>query len=767
MKITNHLAVASLSLLAASGLSFAAERQELSLSKSVTQQQSGYVQSNQFAGLLRLEAANGLQEIDKRVRKDGSVHYRFQQTYQGVPVLGDHIIITTSKAGAPLFMSGSVVNGIAADVVGVQDALLTQGDVMNVAKKDYLRRTQQTKLQVRDSKATLYVDLNDQEQAVYVYEVSFFTFVKGKPAKPVYLINANTGAIVRYYEGLNTASAGGPGGNRRMGRIEYGQNNSAFMEITKSGTSCYLENSKVRVVDMQGGTSEATSPAVGYYCGNDNYHNEYESNGSFGYNNDALFGGTAFVNMMQSWYGEAALPFKLIQRTNFNDNYANAYWDGSKMTYGNGGSTFHHMGTFGVIGHEVAHGYTQFHSNLAYYNQSGGINESFSDMAGEALKFYILGENNFIVGSQLKKNSGFMRNMKNPPADGYSIDHVNGYYAGIDVHHSSGVFNRAFYLLATSSGWDTKKAFEVFLIANRDYWRPNDDYQSAGNGVCQAVSFLGYDGTAVRSAFNAVGVNASSCNATPTQPTELTSGETRIVSGVDKANLRYFIQVPAGATALTVATSGNNGDADLYLKYGSDPTDSNYDCGSFGETSNESCTISNPQAGEWRVLVHAWAAITNIQITANIEGASGGGDADVSVSLIGKTGKTQKATDGSGYIRYHAVVTNDGPNAARGIELHNIFPSGVLLRSIDTPKGSCSADGDTCQLGQLAVGESVAVVIEVGVTDTEVHQFGATVSSSSADVNQDNNLDAEKFGGALLWMLLAISGLLMRRYSKR
>ena len=754
---------AGLLLAATSFSSIAAERQELALSKSQLATRQSFTSQSQFAGLLRLEASGGLQEIDRRVRKDGTVHYRFQQTYQGVPVYGDHILITTSKSGIPRYLSGSVVQGIAADVGATRDQLVSADHALETALNHYRKQIQVADLAQRQTRTRLYVQLDSNDKARFIYEVSFFTLAGGQPAKPVYLIDAASGTVIRHYEGLNTAEAGGPGGNRRMGYVEYGQNNSAYMDVTRSGSSCYMENSKVRVVDMQGGTSEITSPAVSYYCGTDNYHREYENNGSFGYNNDALFGGTAFVDMMQNWYGEAALPFKLVQRTNFNRDYANAYWDGSKMTYGNGGSTFHHMGTYGVIGHEVAHGYTQFHSNLAYYNQSGGINESFSDMAGETLKYYILGENDFIVGSLLKKNSGFMRNMKNPPADGYSIDHTSRYYSGIDVHHSSGVFNKAFYLLATTSGWDTRKAFEVFLIANRDYWRPNDDYQSAGNGACQAAAFLGYDGAALKAAFNQVGVAATACSAAPSEPEELISGTPRIVSGTEKENLRYFIQVPPGATRLTVTTSGNNGDADLYLKFATDPSDSNYDCGSFGETSNESCTISNPQAGEWRVLVHAWAAISNIQLTATVEGASGGSSADIAVNLVGATGRVQKAADGSAVVRYKAVVSNAGPGTASGVQLRNIFPSGVALRSVTNPRGSCSSDGVICDLGTMTAGATAEVMIEVGVTDKERRQFGATVSAATADSNGDNNLDAEKFGGALGALLLALGALVLRR----
>lgn len=740
-----------------------AERAELSLTKPAAGENVMPAQA-QINSMVGLETGSSLKELSKIVRRDGSVHYRFQQSFKGVPVYGDHVIITTTKAGAPVYLAGSVVKGMAADLGDSQKDVISEEAALASAQTDFSSSAGNPGIHFTDEKVSLYVDMDAEGKAVYIYEVTFFVVVEGHPTKPVYILDAATGKILRKHEGLNTATAQGPGGNQRMGRIDYGQNGFPELEITKSGTSCYLENSKVRVVDMGRSESEATSPAVSYYCGTDNYHAEYQDNGSFGYNNDALFGGTSFVDMLSAWYGEAALPFKLIQRTNFSTNYANAYWDGSKMTYGNGGTDFHHMDAFGVAGHEIAHGYTQFHSNLAYYNQSGGMNESFSDMAGEVLKFYILGQNDFLVGSLLKKYSGYMRNMKNPPADGYSIDHVNRYYSGIDVHHSSGVYNKAFYLLATTSGWDTRKAFEVFLIANRDYWRPNDTYQSAGTGVCQAVNLLGYDGSAVKAALNAVGVTPSNCGSAPVNPVEIANGETLTISGAEKANLRYFINVPSGVTSLTVSTNGNNGDADLYLKHNANPTDSDYDCGSLGPTSVESCTVSNPQAGEWRILVHAWAAINNITLTASYEGGSTGGqNADVAVELIGATGKAQKTPEGEGYVKYKAVVTNGGPGTAENVVLSNIFPQGVTLRSITSPQGACSADGKSCDLGSISVNSTVEVIIEVGVTDTKAKQFGATVTTSSTDSNQDNNLDAEKFGGALGYILLALAGLALRR----
>ena len=57
--------------------------------------------------------------------------------------------------------------------------------------------------------------------------------------------------------------------------------------------------------------------------------------------------------------------------------------------------------------------------------------------------------------------------MADPPLDGHSIGHVSDYCPGINVHLSSGVYNKAFYLLSNTDDWDIWMAFDVFVTANR------------------------------------------------------------------------------------------------------------------------------------------------------------------------------------------------------------------------------------------------------------------------------------------------------------
>ncbi len=60
------------------------------------------------------------------------------------------------------------------------------------------------------------------------------------------------------------------------------------------------------------------------------------------------------------------------------------------------------------------------------------------------------------------------------------------------MHYSSGVYNKAFCNLATTGGWNTKMAFEVFERANALYWTSTATFDSGACGVESAAGDYGY-----------------------------------------------------------------------------------------------------------------------------------------------------------------------------------------------------------------------------------------------------------------------------------
>ena len=91
-------------------------------------------------------------------------------------------------------------------------------------------------------------------------------------------------------------------------------------------------------------------------------------------------------------------------------------------------------------------------------------------------------------------------------------------------------------------------------------------------------------------------------------------------------SLNYTMQIPAdaGATGLKFVMSGGTGDADLYVKYGSAPTDTSYDCRPYANGNAETCTMPTTQAGTYYVRVKAYSSFSSVSLTGSYTTGPGG-----------------------------------------------------------------------------------------------------------------------------------------------
>ena len=90
------------------------------------------------------------------------------------------------------------------------------------------------------------------------------------------------------------------------------------------------------------------------------------------------------------------------------------------------------------------------------------------------------------------------------------------------------------------------------------------------------------------------------------------------VSGGTGTWARGSITVPAGSPSLTVVMQGGTGDADLYVRFGSQPTTTSYHCRPYTDGNNETCTFANPQAGTWHIGVRAYVAYSGLSVRATL-----------------------------------------------------------------------------------------------------------------------------------------------------
>ncbi|MCQ4165701.1 M14 family zinc carboxypeptidase [Tahibacter harae] len=97
------------------------------------------------------------------------------------------------------------------------------------------------------------------------------------------------------------------------------------------------------------------------------------------------------------------------------------------------------------------------------------------------------------------------------------------------------------------------------------------------------------------------------------------------LSGAANSSLAYTIVVPAGASNLNISTSGGSGDADLYVRFGSAPTTSTYDCRPYKSGNAETCTFATPQAGTYHILLRGYSAYSGLSLLGSYTtGGSGG-----------------------------------------------------------------------------------------------------------------------------------------------
>lgn len=475
-------------------------------------------------------------QLNESIDANQTRHVRVNQTYAGFPVWNGEAIIHYPKSQtlkSNVTLTGTFYEELAPDLQNVNQIVFEPVQAQK-ALTFVLETFQAGQAKITNQASDLLVYIDQSQKAHWAFHVSFQAENQDHIYQPNFLIDAQNFVIYQQWDNVKTydeVKGGGEGGNPKIGKLIYDGANgdlaSLDIERDPSSATCYLKN------DMLSVTNFNTHELANYPCyqpdknHNRVYWNQRVSdaiNGGYSPNDDAYFAGEMLQRLYKELYGIDVLtkngkPMPLRILTHKSED--NAEWmDGlDVMIIGDGVKIFYPLSSIGVIAHEVSHGFTTQHSNLVYYGQSGAINESFSDMASQVVDWYAYGKNNWQIGAEVvKAPNTALRYMDLPSKDcnliedgRCSIDNAKDYVENMNVHSSSGVFNRAFYLLATSPGWNVKKAFKVMVQANSHYWTNTANYISAACGVLDATRDYNYPTSAVKKAFTNVGVDVSDC----------------------------------------------------------------------------------------------------------------------------------------------------------------------------------------------------------------------------------------------------------------
>jgi vibriolysin len=428
----------------------------------------------------------------------------------------------------------------------------------------------------------------------------------GEPYRDRVFVDARSGAIVDVHPQLHT------GLNRRI----HSGNNTSSLPGTVKRTEGQAPNADAVV--------NANYDLLG------NVYNGYLS----------LFG-------RDSYDGAGA---QLVSTVHHQQNYVNAFWNGTQMVYGDGdGVQSSSLAlSFDVTAHELTHAVTERESGLIYQNESGAINEALSDIFGAILEANLDGAvsgNTWKVGESVwtpATPGDALRYLDNPTLDDYSPDYyperLTGPADNGGVHGNSGIANHAFYLLTvggqhvrnktpnvTVPALGIEKAGQIWYRANTTYLGPSSGFASLRTALRQSATDLyGADAAAATDAsLDAVGVPGGA--PPPPPPTVvLTNGQSVGGQGASQgSSLFYTIDLPAGATGIRVTTTGGSGDADLYGKIGSAPNGSaDATFKSEGTTTAESITVPNGTSGKLFLQLFAFSTFSGVTIKAEYNGTT-------------------------------------------------------------------------------------------------------------------------------------------------
>ncbi len=543
----------------------------------------------QVKALLSLN--NNADLILKRTEQDkhGFIHFRFYQTYRGVPIENSMFIIHTKngllkslggsivtdfdplmdeRSGAKISAEQSVtaaVNYVHAKVYAWQDAEMEQRIKMQTgnANATYLPKTSLVwysptdDVSPRELRLCYKVDVYARQplSRAYYFVDAITGQVIGK--KDEIFFSDATGTANTAYSGAQTIHSDLNGSSYRLrdytkgnGIITlHGESTKRGNDYTSSSFNWTLTGTNIAALDAHYGVSQTYA----YYKANFN-RNSYDNAGTalYSYVNDPTY-------------------------------IDNAFWDGSAMNFNKRSNSSQNPGGvtgIDVTGHELTHGVTQSESGLNYSKEPGAMNESMSDIMGKSVQFWSKPSDvNWLMSNDM---NWIIRSMSNPNSEGQPDTYKGTYWTtsstdNYGVHTNSGVGNFMFYLLVTGgsgtndkgnsysvSGIGLSEADQILYRSNTTYLVPTSQYADWRTACINAATDLYGAGSneviQVENAWYAVGIGTAGGGGGCTTPSGLsassiTSSSATVnwgaVSDAVSYNLQY--KTSAGSTWTTIS----------------------------------------------------------------------------------------------------------------------------------------------------------------------------------------------------------------------
>ena len=487
------------------------EQRSTSLQKSVLKEQ------------LQMTAKDDLRTLRISTDELGMQHEKFQQYYEGIKVEGGTYTVHSNK-GMITLMTGDYMNVTDLNTVpSLNPQTAFQAALAHVGAKQYAwEDAVKAGFPDYQKPAGELVVVADPQSRVAARLAYKFDVYAADPLYRAYVfIDAHTGAFIQEHLRIHDTNTPATGTAIYNGNVSFtadytGSNYRLRQTLSGGGVQTFDLNNGTNynnATDFTSNSTNFTADEVGVqaHWGAEQVWSYYwNQHGRNSYNNSG--------GILKSY-------------VHYSNNYVNAFWDGSRMTYGDGdGNNYGPLVSLDICGHEITHGVTEYSANLVYSYEPGALNESFSDIFGESIENYGTGANDWLMGDQIGAggSGGAIRSMSNPNDYGDPDTYQGTYwYTGSGdnggVHTNSGVQNKWFYILSvgetgTNDKGDSYSVSGIGMtnaaaIAYRNltvYLSNNSNYAAARAGAIQSARDLfGVDSPeeiATTDAWYAVGV---------------------------------------------------------------------------------------------------------------------------------------------------------------------------------------------------------------------------------------------------------------------
>jgi Zn-dependent metalloprotease len=389
----------------------------------------------------------------------GTTHYRFDQHHLGLPVDGAQFILHES-GGRVVKGNGRLVKGISGSPVAtVSSEEALQRALSRIDAKSFLWQSEAAESQLRR--------IRNDPNASYFPTPGLVWFDKGfsQDASKYFLawkvevntmqplgrhdvyVDAVTGSVAHVINKSGHTDVPG------IAHTKYSGTQSFITDSVAPGSYRLRESSRGNGIETYNMEQQVDYLlAVDFTDADNDWDNVNPQQDEAA--TDAHWGMEMTYDYYLQKFGRNSLNdsgMTMISYVHYDQNYANAFWNGSFMTFGDGGSGYTAFTALDVVAHEATHGVTQFSANLIYQDEPGALNESFSDIFGAAVEFWAtpaLGD--WLVGEEMGPP---LRSMSNPkqfgdPGTYLGTGWVTGPFDNGGVHTNNGVQNHWYYILS-------------------------------------------------------------------------------------------------------------------------------------------------------------------------------------------------------------------------------------------------------------------------------------------------------------------------------